>query len=103
GAIGNARWYGRPDVLLRVDSASALGPWSYEIADTKLATETRAGTILQLGLYCDLLTDTQSACPEFFYVVTPDADQPVKRYRVNAYSALTRYLFTGWSASGVTT
>jgi predicted RecB family nuclease len=55
GAVGAGRWYGRPDVLLRVDSPSALGPWSYKVADTKLAVDTRAGTIVQLGLYCDLL------------------------------------------------
>ena len=63
GAVGDGRWYGRPDVLLRVDSPSALGPWSYEVADTKLAVDTRAGTILQLGLYCDLLAVIQSLEP----------------------------------------
>jgi predicted RecB family nuclease len=92
GALGDGHWYGRPDILLRVDSPSALGTWSYEVADTKLATETRAGTILQLGLYCDLLTAAQSACPEYFYVVTPDADQPINTYRVNGYSAYFRLL-----------
>src|SRR5713101_7516651 len=51
GAVGDRRWYGRPDVLLRVESPSAFGAWSYEVADTKLAVDTRAGTILQLGLY----------------------------------------------------
>jgi uncharacterized protein len=92
GAVADGRWYGRPDILLRVDSPSALGPWSYEVADTKLAIETRAGTILQLGLYCDLLTTAQGASPESFYVVTPDVDQPVNCYRVSAYSAYFRLL-----------
>ena len=53
----DGRSYGRPDVLQRVDSPSPLGPWSYEIADTKLARETRAGTIVQLGLYCECSPD----------------------------------------------
>jgi predicted RecB family nuclease len=92
GAVGDGRWYGRPDVLLRVDSPSALGPWSYEIADTKLAVDTRAGTILQLGLYCDLLAGIQSLGPEHFYVVTPDDDAPVEAYRVNDYAAYFRLL-----------
>jgi predicted RecB family nuclease len=92
GAVGAGRWYGRPDVLLRVDSPSALGPWSYEVVDTKLAVDTRAGTIVQLGLYCDLLAIIQSLCPEHFYVVTPDDDAPVKAYRVNDYSAYFRLL-----------
>jgi predicted RecB family nuclease len=92
GAVADGRWYGRPDILLRVDSPSALGPWSYEVADTKLAIETRAGTILQLGLYCDLLAAAQGASPESFYVVTSDVDQPVNCYRVSAYSAYFRLL-----------
>ena len=92
GAVGAGRWYGRPDVLLRVDSPSALGPWSYEVADTKLAVDTRAGTIVQLGLYCDLLAIIQSLDPEHFYVVTPDDDVPIKTYRVNDSAAYFRLL-----------
>src|SRR5262245_2753303 len=91
-AVGDERWYGRPDILLRVDSPSALGHWSYEVADTKLAVDTRAGTILQLGLYCDLLASAQSLRPEHFYVVTPDDDAPVETYRVDHYAAYFRLL-----------
>ena len=50
-ALGNGRWYGRPDVLRKVETASELGAWSYEVVDTKLARETKAGTVLQLALY----------------------------------------------------
>src|SRR4029453_5597200 len=35
----NSHWFGRADVLLRVDTPSNLGNWSYEVADTKLARE----------------------------------------------------------------
>ena len=41
-ALQDGRWFGRPDVLVKVVAASALGPWSYEMADTKLARETPA-------------------------------------------------------------
>jgi uncharacterized protein len=34
------RWHGRLDVLLRVERESALGRWSYEVVDTKLARTT---------------------------------------------------------------
>src|ERR1700722_5834656 len=54
-ALRDGRWYGRPDVMRRVETRSDLGTWSYEIADTKLARETRAGTMLQLGLYSEML------------------------------------------------
>ena len=42
---------------------SALGDWSYEPYDTKLARETRGGTILQLSVYVDLLEDIQQRAP----------------------------------------
>ena len=40
-AFRNGRWFGRPDVLRRVEIQSALGPWSYEVVDTKLALSRR--------------------------------------------------------------
>ncbi|MCC6776088.1 MAG: TM0106 family RecB-like putative nuclease [Hyphomicrobiales bacterium] len=92
GAVGDRRWYGRPDVLLRVSSPSAFGAWSYEVADTKLAVDTRAGTILQLGLYSDLLSVVQGHPPEHFYVVTPNDEAAVEAYRVNSYAAYFRLL-----------
>ena len=49
------RWFGRSDVLRRVERASKLGGWSYEVYDCKLACETKAATILQLSLYSELL------------------------------------------------
>jgi len=39
----------------RLEATSALGPWSYEVYDTKLARETRGSTILQLAVYSELL------------------------------------------------
>jgi uncharacterized protein len=92
GLLGD-RWFGKPDIMRRVKGRpSNLGSWSYEIADTKLARETRAGTILQLGLYSELLADTQGARPEHFYVITPDPDAPIHEYRVDEYSAYFRLM-----------
>ena len=54
-ALAHQSWNGRADILRRVEVSSALGGWSYEPIDTKLARETKAGTILQLCLYADLL------------------------------------------------
>ncbi len=88
-ALGLGHWYGRPDVLLRVDKPSALGAWSYEIADTKLTRDTRAGTILQLGVYSEMLRAVQGASPERFYVVTPDLKVP---FRTDDYAAYFRWI-----------
>jgi len=76
-ALKNGRWFGRPDVLRRVPTPSALGEWSYEVVDTKLAKETRGGTVLQLAMYSDLLGIVQGLLPEMFHVVTPDPANPI--------------------------
>jgi len=36
GALGDGRWFGRPDVLLGVDPPSRLGRWSSDVADTQV-------------------------------------------------------------------
>jgi len=90
GALSDDRWFGKPDVMRRVTQPSALGAWSYEIFDTKLARETRAGTILQLGLYSEMLAAAQRVRPERFHVVTPDKVRPVHSYRVDDYAAYFR-------------
>jgi uncharacterized protein len=92
GALEDGNWYGRPDVLLRTDAPSAFGAWAYEVADTKLARETRGGTVLQLGLYCEMLARIQGRRPERFYVVTPDTAAPVHEYRVDDYAAYFRLI-----------
>jgi predicted RecB family nuclease len=79
-ALRNNRWFGRPDVLRRVERQSALGIWSYEVIDTKLAKDTRGGTILQLALYSELLALVQGIAPELFHVVTPDPAHPVHTF-----------------------
>src|SRR5437773_1650169 len=67
--LAGGRWLGRADVLLRVDRPSRLGAWSYEALDTKLARETKAGAILQLCLYSELLGGVQNALPDRMPVV----------------------------------
>ena len=57
-------WSGRVDFLRKVDAPSALGDWSYEPFDTKLARETKAGTILQLCVYAHLLEEDPGDTPE---------------------------------------
>lgn len=80
GALGSERWYGRPDILKKVASG-------YEVVDTKLARDTKGGTILQLALYSDLLADIQGHTPEHFHVVTPDKPES---YRFDEYAAYYR-------------
>ena len=90
GALQNNNWVGRADVLRRVETQSNLGPWSYEVIDTKLARETKGGTILQLCLYADLVKSVQGTLPEVCYVVAPWSDYQRQRYRMDDYSAFYR-------------
>lgn len=83
-------WGGRADILRRVERPSTLGDWSYEPADTKLAAETKGGTILQLCVYAEMLETLQGISPEHFYVVTPGAPFVVEPYRLDDYAAYYR-------------
>ena len=92
GALSDGEWFGRPDVLRRVPTPSERWPWSYEVADTKLARETKATTILQLSLYSELLKKTQGTAPEFLWVVPPGEGFAGEKYRVSEYAAFYRYV-----------
>ena len=99
GAFLQGVWSGRTDVLLRVAIPSALGDWSYEVADTKLARETKGGTVLQLCLYSDLLASAQGRTPEHMYVVTPGRGFDAVSYRTAAYAAYYRQVRTALEQS----
>jgi predicted RecB family nuclease len=92
GALRDGGWFGRPDVLRRVEKPSVRWAWSYEVADTKLARETKAATILQLALYSELLKKVQGTMPEFLWVVPPGTGFPGEKYRVTEYAAYYRYV-----------
>lgn len=86
---------GRADVLLRVERPSALGPWSYEAVDTKLARETKAGTILQLCLYSEMLAVAQGRSPEHMHVVVPWSEFQPQTYRTDEFAAYFRQVRAG--------
>ena len=90
GALSDQGWNGRADILRRVEVPSAWGGWSYEAIDTKLARETKAGTILQLCLYSDLLATAQDLAPEYMYVVAPWLEFEPQQYRFADYAAYFR-------------
>lgn len=90
GAFRVNGWVGRTDVLRRVEVISDLGDWSYEVIDTKLARETKAGTVLQLCLYAALLEAAQGRRPEHCYVVAPWSGYEPQVYRMDDYAAYYR-------------
>jgi predicted RecB family nuclease len=92
-ALADGRWRGRADVLLKVEG-SGLGEWSYEVVDTKLARETRAGTILQLCLYSEMVASTRGDTPVLMHVVVPGRDFEPETYRADDYLAYYRFAKT---------
>jgi uncharacterized protein len=99
GALADNGWVGRADILRRVEKPSAIGDWSYEPVDTKLARETRAGSVLQLCLYADLLDSMQGRAPEYVYVVVPWSEFEPQHYRYADYAAYFRKVKRGMLAS----
>jgi predicted RecB family nuclease len=89
-ALADGRWQGRPDLLMRVDAPSDLGNWSYQVADTKLAQNTRAGTVLQLCLYSEMLAKLQGLEPTFMEVVRPGAPFEIEQLRFAEFAAYYR-------------
>jgi uncharacterized protein len=88
GTLFDGRWRGHPDFLVRVESPSDLGAWSYEVADAKLARQVKASALVQCSLYSDLLAGAQGLGPEELHVVTGDGS--VQSHRVADYSAYYR-------------
>ena len=62
-------WLGFADFLLRVERPTPTLPWSYEVADTKLARSVKASAVLQLCSYSEHLARIQGLDPEQMHVV----------------------------------
>lgn len=75
----DGRWRGHADFLLRVEHPSNLGPWSYEVADTKLSRGVKGAAILQVCSYADRLTQLQGVSPELIHIVTGDGTSHAHR------------------------
>ena len=94
-ALVDGRWTGRADILERVEASSELGSWAYDVLDTKLAQDTRGGTVLQLCLYADLLVKVQGRSAERMAVVKPGPNFPRETFRFADFHAYYRLVKAG--------
>jgi uncharacterized protein len=86
GAFLHDGWSGRADFLERVESPSALGPFSYDVADTKLALRERPAFLVQLCLYAEFVAAIQGKLPGVVRAIFGDArDVPYDPARFLAY------------------
>jgi uncharacterized protein len=88
GTFFDGHWRGHPDFLIKVDTPSDLGNWSYEVADAKLARHVKAAALLQCCVYSDLLARLQGKAPENVRIVTGDAT--THSYRLADYASYFR-------------
>lgn len=79
GAFMSGNWGGWSDFLERVERSSALGAFSYEVADTKLKRRPHPKHVLQLVLYSDLLAEIQGEAPEHAHVELGDGRRTTLR------------------------
>jgi predicted RecB family nuclease len=86
----DGRWVGFADFLLRVERPSAFGPWSYEVADTKLARHVKGGAVLQICSYVEQLQEIQLLEPELLHVVLGGSAHATESLRVADYMAYYR-------------
>ena len=92
-------WRGIADFLERVDRPSALGAFSYQVLDTKLARHPRPEHALQLSFYSQAVEQIQQCAPDLAYVVLGTRERiPIRLADVTAYFRRVRQRF----ASAVT-
>jgi uncharacterized protein len=94
----NGPWHGRSDFVIRVPKPSALGAWSFEPLETKLARSTKAGALVQLCFYADLLSQIQGVQPDWIHTVLGNATE-AEKYRLEKYMAYFRKLKRDFEAA----
>ncbi len=87
-------WRGIADFLERIERPSALGSWSYQALDTKLARHPRPEHALQLCFYSQALGLVQGLGPEAAYVILGTRERiAVRLADVSAYYRRVRRRF----------
>ncbi|MCL0044517.1 TM0106 family RecB-like putative nuclease, partial [Dehalococcoidia bacterium] len=71
----NGPWVGYADFLVKCEIPSDLGPFSYEVFDTKLARSPKPEHIIQLSTYSDLLFAAQGILPTKMHLILGNGTQ----------------------------
>lgn len=90
GVLKLENWFGKADILKRVEGKSKFGAYNYEVMDTKLSRETKASAILQLCLYSEMVHAVTECEPEKMYIITPGEGFNELDYRVSDYQSYYR-------------
>ena len=74
---------GEADFLLKVNTKSDLGNYSYEVYDTKITKNLRPKHVLQITGYSYLLSKIQNLLPRHMYLI--DGNNKFNKYKVNEF------------------
>ncbi len=88
--LGN--WMGYADILRKVSGESKFGNYYYQVEDTKLAQVTKAGTLLQLCLYTEILNQIQGADATTMKVVKPGNPFEIEEFNYWEFDAYFRLI-----------
>jgi predicted RecB family nuclease len=91
-------WLGFADFLLRVETPSDLGGWSYVVADTKLARTAKASAILQVCSYVEQLTRVQGIAPRELRIVLGGSARETAVFPVSDFMAYYRTVKAAFEA-----
>lgn len=75
GALTAPGWHGYSDFLLKVNTPSDLGDYSYEVADTKLARTAKPKHVVQLCIYSEMISREQGVRPTHAHVMLGDGSE----------------------------
>lgn len=81
-------WRGHADFLRKVQTASGLGEYSYEVWDTKLARRAKATAVLQICDYSRHLEVLQGTPPEFGHLLLGDLS--LQSFKLSDFAAYYR-------------
>ena len=81
---------GYADFLVRVEQPSNLGPWGYEVWDTKLARYAKASAVLQICMYSDMVGELQGRPPKQMHLALGGVRAERVSFRVADFAAYYR-------------
>jgi predicted RecB family nuclease len=90
GVLSSGSFSGRTDFLYKVDGASNLGDFHYEVWDTKLAKKAKPYFVIQLCCYAEMLETIQGMVPKSISIILGDLSQ--KSFLTNDYISFYRQL-----------
>lgn len=96
-AFFDGAFVGHADFLRRVEQPSAIGSWSYEVVDTKLALHAKPYFLLQLCNYSEHVARLQGRAPEYGHIVLGNGSE--RSFRLADYAAYYRHVKASFLAA----